>query len=446
MEKKNSIVLKLEHGNNAQVSKEGVKICRINSSISPYSFIKLFAIAGNEINPRVAKENGITQDIRFTLSNFPGSFWLMSKGIVLATTSCKILDRGRVSVSFTEDPKREGIMDGGHNALGIAQFLLQQLFPENKIIKEWPDIKDFWAANENEIIARFNKLGGNESFKFSIPVEIIFPGEEDGAYEEYLESISQISDARNTNVQLRTSTKDNQVGIYDSLKDNLSCSDDVIWKTNEPGKYKVEDIVSLASILLIHLQEKNLLPQNLNTLSPISIYSGKSRCVEFFGDVMRHPDISAKMGDKYELTSPLVKSAMSLTDDLVKFFDKLYVTFPSIYQRNPGKFGGIKAVEMKESGAPFGTNSIRINYRYSPAFFIPLFCGVRELVRYNESTGTVSWIINPASINYEDLDCEKYVEMIKYLDFNPVKIGKAPLMYREGIDTFNAYKNKVLNR
>jgi hypothetical protein len=71
---------------------------------------------------------------------------------------------------------------------------------------------------------------------------------------------------------------------------------------------------------------------------------------------------------------------------------------------------------------------------------------VRELIRYNESTGTVSWIINPASINYEDLDCEKYVEMIKYLDFNPVKIGKAPLMYREGIDTFNAYKNKVLNR
>ena len=101
---------------------------------------------------------------------------------------------------------------------------------------------------------------------------------------------------------------------------------------------------------------------------------------------------------------------------------------------------------MKECEAPFGTNSIRINYRYSPAFFIPLFCGVRELIRYNESNGTVSWIINPASINYEDLDCEKYVEMIKYLDFNPVKIGKAPLMYREGIDTFNAYKNKVLNR
>ena len=36
--------------------------------------------------------------------------------------------------------------------------------------------------------------------------------------------------------------------------------------------------------------------------------------------------------------------------------------------------------------------------------------------------------------------------MIKFLDFNPVKIGKATMMYREGCDTFNAYKNKVLNR
>lgn len=446
MEKKNSIVVKLEHGNTPQVSKESVKICRISSSLSPYSFIKVFAVAGNDINPRVAKENGITQDIRYTLSNFPESFWLMSKGIVFATTNCKPLDRGRVSLTFAEDPSREGIMDGSHNALAIAQFLLQKLFPENKIIKEWNEIKEFWTNNENEIIERFNKAGGNEAFKFSIPIEIIFPGEEEGAFDEYLNNISQISDARNTNVQLRTSTKDNQVGIYDSLKSNISCANDVIWKTNELGKYKVEDVVSISSILLIYLQEKGLLPQNINTLSPISIYSGKARCVEFFGDVMRHPDISTKEGDKYVLNSPLVKSAMAMADDIITFFDKLYVTFPSIYQRNPGKFCLIKAVEMKESGAPFGTNTQRINYRYSPGFFIPLFSGIRELIRYNETTGTISWIINPATINYEDLDCEKYVEMIKFLDFNPVKIGKATMMYREGCDTFNAYKNKVLNR
>lgn len=52
--------------------------------------------------------------------------------------------------------------------------------------------------------------------------------------------------------------------------------------------------------------------------------------------------------------------------------------------------------DMAKLCTKYSTNNIRISYRYSPAFIIPLFCGVRELIRYNESTGTVSWIINPA--------------------------------------------------
>lgn len=252
------IIIKLEHGNTTQVSKEGAKISRISSSISPYSFIKIFASADNEINPRIAKENGITQDIRSTLTSFPELFWLMSKGIVLATQNCKILDRNRVSITFDEDKSREGIMDGGHNALAIAQFILQKLYPENKVIKEWLECKEFWKDNYEEIIDRFNKVGGNETFRFTIPVEIIFPGEDEGAYDEYLDSISQICDARNTNVQLKASTKDNQIGIYDELKANLSCSNDVIWKTNEQGRYKVEDLVSVSSLLFIFFTRKRI--------------------------------------------------------------------------------------------------------------------------------------------------------------------------------------------
>ena len=446
MEQINFVYIKLESGNIVQSSKEGLRISRISSSLSPFSFIKVFSVADNEINPRVAKENGITQDIRATLATSPECFWLMSKGIVLATQNCRISDRGRVGLTFSEDPKREGIMDGGHNALAIAQYLLQQLYPENRIIKEWDEIKAFWKEHLDDIIERFNTQGGNETFKFSIPVEIIFPSNEDGAYEDYLKYINSICDARNTNVQLKDSTKDNQVGIYDELKKNLTCKDKVVWKTGMPGKIKVEDVVSIASLMFIHLQDKKLLPENLNTLSPISIYSGKSRCVDFFGDVIRHREISDKIGDKYVVKSNLIKSALSMVDDLIKFYDKMYIKFPSIYQRNPGKFGGIKAVEMKQSKCPFGSNEETIDYKYPAAFFIPLFAGVRELITYNESTDTVSWIINPTTINYDDLDCEKYVEMIKFLQFNPQNVGKASMMYREGADTFNAYKNTIINR
>lgn len=414
--------------------------------IRPFTFIKLFSVADNEINPRSAKENGITQDIRATLATSPECFWLMSKGIVLASQNCRISDRGRVGLTFTEDPKREGILDGGHNALAIAQFILTQLYPDNKIIKEWSDCKSFWNDNLDEIIKLFNEKGGNDYFRFSIPVEVIFPSDEEGAYDEYLKYISYICDARNTNVQLKDSTKDNQVGIYDELKNGIACRDNVIWKTGMSGKIKVEDIVSIASLLFIHLQEKDLLAKGLNTLSPVAIYSAKSRCVDFFGDVVRNATYSTKEGDKYVINSPLIKSAMSMVNDLIVFYDKMYLKFPAIYQRNPGKFGLIKSVDMKKSGSPFGSFDEIIDYRYPAAFFIPLFCGVRELIAYNESTNTISWLINPTTINFDDLDCEKYVEMMKFLQLNPQNVGKNSMMYREGIDTFNAYKNKVINR
>ncbi len=438
--------LKLENGNMPQVSNEGLKISRISSSISPFTFIKLFQAADNEINPRVAKENGITQDIRSTLATSPESFWLMSKGIVLASQNCRISDRNRVGLTFNEDTKREGIMDGGHNALAIAQYILSQLFPDNRIIKEWTRCKEFWADHFDEIVEKFNENGGNEAFPFSIPIEIIFPNNEEGALEDYLKYISLICDARNTNVQLKDSTKDNQVGIYDLLKEHVSCGDNVVWRSGMRGKIKVEDVVSIASLLFIHLQEKDLLPPNLNTHNPVSIYSSKNRCVEFFGEVIRHPDVSDKIGDKYVIKNNRIKSVIGLVDDLIKFYDKLYLKFPSIYQKIPGKFGAIKAVDKKLSKCPFGSYEDTIEHKYPAAFFIPLFCGVRELLTYNSCTDTFSWIINPSTINFDDLDCEKYIEMIKFLQFNPQNVGKASMMYREGVDTFNAYKNFIINR
>lgn len=131
MAEQKPIIVKLEHGNNAQSSNEGIKIQRISSSISPYHFIRLIGVTDNKINPRAAKENGITSDIRETLEKSPNLYWLMSKGILIATENCKILDRGRISL--TTDGDREGIMDGGHNALAIAQYLVMTLFPEMKV-------------------------------------------------------------------------------------------------------------------------------------------------------------------------------------------------------------------------------------------------------------------------------------------------------------------------
>lgn len=446
MQENNALILKLEHGNNAQKSNEGIKIQRISSSISPYHFIRLIGVVDNKINPRAARENGITSDIRETLDLSPNLFWLMSKGILIATESCKLLDRGRVKFTTTGD--REGIMDGGHNALAISQFLVSRLFPDSKIFKTWSDCKAFWAQNEKEIIKRFNEQGGNEAFRFSIPVEIIFPGEEDDALDEYYETISQICTARNTNVQLKQAAQDNQVGIYDVLKTNLSCADKVIWKTGQPGEIKAEDIVSLAVIPLIFLQENGRLPddRSIKTLSPVSIYSQKSKCVDFYGDVLKHTEVSTRREDKYILHNSLVRSALEMIDDIVKAYDRLYLSFPDIHNKNAGKFGRITAVDQKDKkcvSVPFKTQSQKTDYKYSAGFFLPLFCGIRKLMYIDELTNTLKWKKNPADVSFDfrDLNCAKYIEMVRFLQYDPNKVGKASMMYLEGQDIFTAMLN-----
>src|SRR6478735_1270780 len=147
-----SLVIRLNDSNSLQKSQEGVKINKLISSISPLNFIKLLQKADNKVNPRIAKINRITKSIHETLENDPELFWLKSKGILLATETCRVLDRNRVEISL-DNIDYEGIMDGGHNTFAIATFLIEQLFDEQ--VKTWDECKEFWKENYDEILKKF---------------------------------------------------------------------------------------------------------------------------------------------------------------------------------------------------------------------------------------------------------------------------------------------------
>jgi hypothetical protein len=122
-----TIIIKLEHSNLLQHSREGVKIQKIVSSISPLTFIKLLFKADTKVNPRTATVNPITKSIYETLDKSPELFWYKTKGILLSTEECEILDRGRVRISL-DNADYEGIMDGGHNTFAIARFIIDKLY------------------------------------------------------------------------------------------------------------------------------------------------------------------------------------------------------------------------------------------------------------------------------------------------------------------------------
>lgn len=429
-----TIILKLDHSNNAQTSNEGCRIQKIVSSISPLSFIKLLKVADNKVNPRIASVNKITKNIHETLDVSPELFWFKSKGILIATENCEPLDRNRVKISLG-NLDYEGIMDGGHNTFAIAIYMIEKLF--DKKIKSWVECKEFWSDNYEEILSSFQS---NENlFKFTIPIEIITPSNEEGAIEEFYDYISEICSARNNNVQLKETAKGNQVGFYDYLKENLDGNYDIIWKTGDEGKIKSEDVISLSCLGLIFLKEKGLLPANVKSLNKIAIYSQKGKCVDFFNEVMSNPEICVEEKGKYILTSNAVKSVLNLTDDILRFFDRLFIEFPNLYHHAaPGKFGRISSVDNKKKGRVlFGTTTEMSDYQYSFGFFYPLICGLTGLMEYNQGTDEVFWKANPNELDLAALELSQYVELIKVVNYDPQKIGKGIVFYNEAENAFS---------
>lgn len=452
----NYITIKLEQSNVPQFSKESVKIKRITSSISPSNFIRLLRYANNAINPRNAIINKIVYAIQETLEHDPELFWFKSKGLVIATKHCSVLERNRVKISLYNPEcaddllkRQEGIMDGGHNAFAIAFYIANKLFDDLKKWKKWDDCKQFWTSKYDEILERFDEMGGDqaEAFRFSIPVEIISPADENDAA-EYCDAISEICNARNNNAQLGQSAKDNQEGCYDYLKSILPADKySIIWKPGQQeGNIHVEDVVSMAVIPLIFLQNIGRLDPGIGTLSKVSIYSQKNQCVKFFSKVVSNPKYSDKPkgSGKYILKSGLIKSAFNMTEDIMKFFDLLYEKFPDMYNAAGGCFGRITDVKIKQNKNFLFKTRADAQYRYSYGFFYPLLCGITELMEYNKKTDTVNWKVNPASQDFklEELDIKLFTGFFAMSQYNPNVIGKSASFYDAASVAYQSYMLK----
>jgi hypothetical protein len=427
------IIIKLNTSNSLQTSPEGVKINKIVSSISPINFIKLLRLADNKVNPRTAKKNPITDSICETLETSPELFLFKSKGILISTEYCKVLDRNRVEISLDQE-EYEGIMDGGHNTLAIAIHLIKELF--DKKIKTWSECKEFWDNNYDEILIKFQEKENH--FNFSIPIEIITPNGENGSLEEFLDFIAEICSARNNNVQLTEVSKGNKVGYYDHLKESLNGKFEVIWRSGESGKIRAEDVISLASLPLIFLKNNNLLSEDIKGLNKISIYSQKSRCVDFFNSVMDHKSVTTEDKGEHKLYNTYVQSALSLTKDILVFFDRMYIKFPELYHSaSPGRFGGINQVEKTPSKVPFYSTDETSEYKYPFGYFYPLVSGLTSLMEIDEQKEIVKWKVNPANLDLSLLNLTQYVSIIKIVNFDPQKVGKGEFFYREAENTFD---------
>ena len=216
---------------------------------------------------------------------------------------------------------------------------------------------------------------------------------------------------------------------------------DVQWKTNGEGSIKVNDVISWATLPLLFLQQKDAIVKDPK-INPISIYSSKSKCVTAFTQILNTDGYSDEVNGKVVLTSELIKSALTLVPDILKYFDRLTVAFPELFKKsihsNLGTAAGDVVDKNKKMKTLFKTTANEASCTFPYAYVYPLVAGVTSLMIIKN--GKVEWIINPASdeMDLSLLNLNAFTSMMKAWRYDPQKVGKDKQFYTQGVDAYSA--------
>ncbi len=425
---------------------------RIVGFVKAKNMLPLFDAADLEANPRSAKAGPVTEAIIDSITETPKTFPFKTKGVLVGASDYDALDRKRYELRF-ENPRVEGILDGGHNMLAIGIYILDQAVDDPKMIKSlrtWPAFKDAWQQYRREIAALRRSGPDDEGeagpLDFLVPLEIIVPSDLDDqdVVEEFKTQLLDICAARNNNVELRLETKANQKGYYETLQRALprAIADKIEWKTNDGGTVKVRDLIALAWIPLSVLK----LPEPLQHIRvvPQNIYRNKGECVKLFDELMSHELVSRPTGGEYthELHNPAVASALRIAAELPKLYDRIYEDFPAAYNGNngEGRFGRLAVVKMASNmrSVPethFGGEPVA--YAYPDGLIMPLVYGLRALMKVAPD-GQVCWKRNPMQFLDAHLESivRKYRVILDAFRADPQKVGKNEGSYDLVLDAF----------
>ena len=446
--KSHTVILKFDEA----CRSERYSLQRIEGTITADSMIRLIDIADLHANPREAKVGSVTEAITETLETSTDLFPFKSKGILIASANCRELERSRFELSFA-DEDIEGVLDGGHNMLAIALFIIRQALGEKEAkkalrsVRRWEEVSPVWTKYRSEIEDVKKDLG------FFVPTEIIFPKDSAEGRDAYEGAILEIAQARNNNAQLTEETKANKAGHYDALRDALDrpLVEEVEWKTNDGGRIKARDLVALTWVPLSVLPE-GLGLSEITSFNPVNIYRNKGYCVNAFNLLMQRDEVSQKTkGDIRELTNPAVKSAIKIMREIPELFDYVYTIFPDAYNDVSPGFGRISSVRIFEPGkynarekkylaTPPKTKFYQrdTKFDFPEGFIAPVVWALRELLEFKE--GTVVWKTDPKK--FLDGNLRKFMQVyhgfIAMANYDPQKVGKTNSTYQLACNDFKA--------
>jgi hypothetical protein len=448
---KNNTIIQFS-GNVSERKESDEPVWRISGLVPLKYIVKLINQVSLKANPREAKHNSTVDDIVDSISNDPSLFHYKNKGILISSESLKVLEKKgnkcRCSVDFINEDY-EGILDGGHTTFSIGKYVLGEVLGNDhrdyKSIKTWARLKEIWSEHLDLIDELINRTEKDEEYipSFLIPVEILYRNnsekvqDDEKNQERYFNAIYEIACARNNNTQLTVQARDNKLGYYSIIQDNISAdlNDKISWRngeTDEQGSKKPISSADIISLSLVSLSKCD----TVENIPPTLIYNGKTSAAKLF----------VKITQNDQNDHNLMKSAMSLIDDLVNSYEELYLRFPSAYNSVRPGFGGINCVKKDKYKDRKGKERTRdlvtkfkgtaTRYSYPHAYIAPLFWSLSVLLE-KKSAGRngvkLTWKVSPTKFIehlLQDTDfMGYYTEAIKEVNFDPNKFAKRSTIY-----------------
>jgi len=442
------ILVRFDQGQVAEQVEGPVR--RIVGFVKARNMLTLFDAADLEANPRSAKAGPVTDAIIESIVETPDTFPFKTKGVLVGASNYEKLERNRYELTF-ENLRIEGILDGGHNMLGIGTHILRLATGNERLrLARWPDFKASWEKNRDLVKTlreSTSEDAGEGPLDFLVPLEILVPSdlEDPAVTNEFSSSLLDICAARNNNVELKLETKANQKGFYEEFRKFLppEIAERVEWKTNDGGDIKVRDLIALAWIPLSLVElPKDDEGRQVEAPAPQNLYRNKGECVKLFDRLMGSPAVSKQTGGEYrhELHNTQVGSALALAAEIPVLYDRIYRMFPDAYNDGTGRFGGLTVVkqakDLRTKPVTHFTNG-PVSYSYPDGLIMPLVYGLKSLIERGPD-GSLRWRIEPNLFLDECFQSivKKYRVIMDAFRADPQKIGKNEGSYDLVLDAF----------
>lgn len=357
--------------------------------------------------------SSIAKDIMRTLDERPDNMHPLNRGITVLSNGFRYDSQTKMFTILLRDPKRHGIIDGGHTFRAIEQVLQKRL--------------DAGAEPPNAYVH----------------VEVL------AGYDEIA---SDIISARNSVAAVRDSAIYALEGVFDDLRHHLckaKIEELIAFRQNEQNKkLTVEEV--LATCTLFHPTYAD------GTNHPMKAYTSRASCVEQYYDEWqkahsKNPDSTAwKKG---------FGKIIHLAPDLLRLCEEIEIEADEA-RRRIGGLQALKATEEKENGTKDGKSRGRamkelsgprelpvtgksVKSGWPTGYLYPIVAAMRPLLDY--SGEVAKWKVADPMHVFRSSSNELVKTLLAYAEEygrKPNAVGKSPLCWKSLYDTL---KGESLN-